>query len=602
MKNIYRFKPNQGWIFMLILLLFVINSCKKEIYTQSTTDDVNITGYLELYPEQFSLMTEILDRSGTSGYLGAYGTYTLFTPDNAAIKAWLVQIGKASVADVSVEDLKSMVKFHLLADTVGTEAFTDGKLPELTLYGQYLITGAINENGSSSYLVNRQAKISKPNVRVGNGVMHVIDHVLLPSTKTLAKMIEENSRYSIFTQALKETGFYDSLNVEQSQAVDTLKRFQTAIIESDSALNVAGISNYAQLKARLSHTSSPQNHNDSLWLYVAYHIIPGANYMADITETSALYTLAPREIITSKFVGQTILLNDDDFNGVHEPGVAINRTFSDLTTSNGVIHDSKDLFKIKVRFQVPLFWEITDQPEISSQGSIWRKPTGSTYVLTANGASLVAAYQFERPSAGQTPKYVSTTATNRYFSNSDYLSMSMIGTTNTARNVWFELRTPMLVKGKYKVWACYGQHGTGPILQAVFDKGTSMEQTMPTLLDCRQTLEASGVTSAGAALPNADNDMQSQGFKRYMAHTNETNADGIKGSVPQSGTGWAVNPSRLLGTVDIQTTDRHWIRFTHVGGGSGQDYTWIDMIHLIPLNDDQLYPRFHKTAAIFKRP
>jgi uncharacterized surface protein with fasciclin (FAS1) repeats len=73
-----------GILFVGILLFF--NSCKRELYTQTTTDDVNITGYLEKYPESFSLISEVLERSGTAGYLGAYGAYTLFTPNNDAIK------------------------------------------------------------------------------------------------------------------------------------------------------------------------------------------------------------------------------------------------------------------------------------------------------------------------------------------------------------------------------------------------------------------------------------------------------------------------------------------------------------------------------------
>jgi len=60
----------------------------------------------------------------------------------------------------------------------------------------------------------------------------------------------------------------------------------------------------------------------------------------------------------------------------------------------------------------------------------------------------------------------------------------------------------------------------------------------------------------------------------------------------------------LAGTVNITTTDRHWIRLTMVGGAEASSNTWLDMIHFIPENDDQNYPRFSpgKDGLIFQKP
>lgn len=92
-------------------VLFMINACRKEAYTLSTTDDVNITGYLEKNPDQFSLFLQILERSGTKGYLAAYGKYTIFTPNNAAVTAWLKGINKTGVDQLTSAELKDVVRF-----------------------------------------------------------------------------------------------------------------------------------------------------------------------------------------------------------------------------------------------------------------------------------------------------------------------------------------------------------------------------------------------------------------------------------------------------------------------------------------------------------
>jgi len=591
-------------VILSAFVIFVINACKRESLTLSTTDDVNITGFLEKNPDKFSLFTQILERSGTKGYLAAYGKYTMFTPDNNAVNDWLKSLNKTAVDQLSAAELKDVVRFHVLPDTVATGKFTDGKLTQITLYGQYLQTGVTFKDGVSSFIINKQALVTQSNVRVGNGIIHVIDHVLIPSTKTLASTIEGNNRYSIFTQALKETGFYDSLNYVQSVIPDTTRRFQTVILESDSALQAAGFNNYAALKAKLSKTGNPKSHTDSLWMYVAYHISTGASYTPDIVSSPSLATLVPSEIITTKLVGTKILLNDDEFNGVIEPGVEVNRTFSNVTTSNGVLHESKGFYKIKPRVPTGVFFDIGDQPELKLLAA-WRAP-GQTIQLLQNGKLITAGIRLDAYRSNTIgPVYaVSSTpigaSDGRSYANRDVIQFNPT-TSNTARSIWVEIRTPMLVKGKYKVWICYTYNGSGPLTQVGVDVGTTQEQLLPNLVDFAQTLTSSGVPTANAALPSADGLMLTNGFKRYMATTAEV-SNGVNGLQPIAQNNlWSVMVGKLAGVVDIKTTDKHWVRFTTLRG-NGTGIMNMDMIHFIPIDDDQNYPRFSPSGLIYKRP
>ena len=602
MKNNLNIRSLAIMMVVFASIFVFVNACKRESYTLATTDDVNITGYLDRYPEQFSLLKEVINRSATTGFLGAYGKYTFFAPDNAAVSAWLKAKGKGAVADLTVDEAKAMITFHLLPDTIATNKFTDGKLPQITLFGQYLQTGAINQGGVSSYIVNKIAKITKSNIRVGNGIIHVLDHVLNPATLTLAKSIEGNQRYSYFTQALKETGFYDSLNIDGAAAKDTTRRFQTVILESDSALKAAGYSTYGSFKSRYSKTGNPKSHADSLWLYMAYHISAGPTYTPDIISSPAIYTHAPKEIITTKLSGQTILLNEDEFNGKIEPGVEINRTFSDVTAANGVQHETKKPFAIKVRKQTAVYFDVADQPELRSNPK-WRGASATTIPLFSNGANLLSGVQFfdaSKISQGQNYQYVTVPDANRRYNGNDYFNLS--ASQSTARAQWFEIRTPMLVKGKYKIWVCYAQNGSSGSFQVVVDMGRAGEQVMPNLVDFRQSLSVSGVTGTTSAQASADPLMLTNGFKRYMATTNDYQGT-LRGIQAVTGTSWDLMVGRLAGTVDIQTTDRHWVRFTCVSTGNGSSSaTWIDMIHFIPVDDDQNYPRFSISGTAFNRP
>src|SRR4051794_39997192 len=110
-------------LLMGIVLLF---SCKREHLTMTTTSDVNITGYFQDHPDQFSEFQKILEKSGTASFLGAYGKYTVFAPTNDAIKTYLQSIGKSSVEQVDANALKDLVRFHTILDTISTVLFKDG--------------------------------------------------------------------------------------------------------------------------------------------------------------------------------------------------------------------------------------------------------------------------------------------------------------------------------------------------------------------------------------------------------------------------------------------------------------------------------------------
>ena len=156
-----------GLTLLIPLLVFVI-SCKKTEIQQTTTSDVNIVGYLDKHPDSFSLFRQILERTETSAFLNAYGAYTCFAPTNSGVRTYLQKLNAATVDAADLNTLKDMVRLHLLEDTVYTGSFTDGKLPVITMYWQYLVTSVVFKDGLSSYIVNRQATVTKTNIKVGN--------------------------------------------------------------------------------------------------------------------------------------------------------------------------------------------------------------------------------------------------------------------------------------------------------------------------------------------------------------------------------------------------------------------------------------------------
>jgi uncharacterized surface protein with fasciclin (FAS1) repeats len=316
----------------LVLGLF---ACKKQQFDLLTTTDVNIVDYLRKSPDQYSELVKALDKTNISPFLNAYGTYTLFAPTNDAFKIYLKEIGKTSVDDVDVTVLRDLLRLHIISDTVRSTSFTDGKLYAPTMQGQFLTTGVVPESGATT--INRQALAIQLNMLTGNGYVHTVDHVLQPATLTLAKQIEGNAKYSIITQALKETGWFDTLNTIVT--ADTTRRWRTFLLESDSVLKVAGFPTYASFKAKYSNTGNPKLATDSLNLYIAYHMLFDIKYIADIVSFTSHNTYAPQQVVTQLLDGQKVLLNQATFNGVFEAGILMNRATSDLPATNGVLHN-----------------------------------------------------------------------------------------------------------------------------------------------------------------------------------------------------------------------------------------------------------------------
>ncbi len=565
-----RISKLNGFIGVMISFLLVLGlgRCKHEAFVYTTTTDTNITSYLEKYPEKFSEFRKVLDLTGNASFLNAYGAYTLFAPTNDAIKLYLTEKGKTSIDQIDVAELKNIVRFHLLSDTIRSNTFTDGKLPSLTMFGQYLITGAQNVNGITRIVVNRQANVLQSDISLGNGIIHVIDHVLQPARYSVAQLIENNPKYSIFSAALKATGLYDTLNILPANNPNVRRKFLTVLAESDSVLKVAGFNSFASFKARYSTSGDPKLVEDSLHLFMAYHILYDAKYLADIASSQSQTTLAPLEIITSSLVGTTILINDVTFQGVHEQGAPLDRIASDMSATNGVLNSVQQHYILKIRKPSRVDWDVADQPEIRKMSSIFRKSTTTaSWLKTAGNPFVDIDWQDGAMAFGPTYSWSPASTITQYALYSDLLILPLGGPN---RILWMEFKTPLIVRGKYKVWVGYRnqkQSGSSLNVNQVLIDGVAL----PKLLEFT------------VARPvGTDAELEAQGWKQYSENAS-TNFG-----------------ARLLGVIDIKTTDRHIFRIQNITGT--QNNNNLDLVQFIPINDDQVYPRFKPDGTQIPRP
>jgi uncharacterized surface protein with fasciclin (FAS1) repeats len=155
--------------------------------------DLNFTGGVIHVIDRFLVLPEVpsdtLTSAGLSSLRGALNRtnlieavdttpdVTIFAPSNEAFR----NIGSA-VANISDEDLASVLTYHVVNGTIGYSSGLENNTVLTTLNGANL-TITIGEGGR--VFVNN-ARVTIADVLVANGVVHVIDEVLNPSNTTIA--------------------------------------------------------------------------------------------------------------------------------------------------------------------------------------------------------------------------------------------------------------------------------------------------------------------------------------------------------------------------------------------------------------------------------
>ena len=118
-----------------------------------------------------STLVDLVVQAGFSGTLSEAGPYTVFAPTNAAFLDSLFGGGTS----ISADQLSSILSYHILKGIYADTDLRDGRILT-TLKGEKLTFKGTKENGE---FVNDK-RIIIPNILANNGIIHIIDGVLIP--------------------------------------------------------------------------------------------------------------------------------------------------------------------------------------------------------------------------------------------------------------------------------------------------------------------------------------------------------------------------------------------------------------------------------------
>jgi uncharacterized surface protein with fasciclin (FAS1) repeats len=126
----------------------------------------------------FSILVEAVNAAGLAGTLGGTGPFTVFAPTNAAFGALLTELGITKDQLLADKLLLTKVLTYHVVPALVLKADVQFNTPVKTVEGE---TFEINQALAITDRRGRKANITATDILALNGVVHVVDKVILPA-------------------------------------------------------------------------------------------------------------------------------------------------------------------------------------------------------------------------------------------------------------------------------------------------------------------------------------------------------------------------------------------------------------------------------------
>ena len=238
---------------------------------------------------RFTSLVAAVKKAGLVDALSAPGPLTVFAPTDQAFAAALSALGK-TLDQLTADDLKPILTYHVLNGAVKSTDLKAGPVKMLSGVSAFVGTsGGAKING---------ANVVSADVLADNGVIHVIDKVILPPNLVEAATLAGD--FSTLIGAVTSAGLAETLS------------------KADANLTVFAPTNAAFAKLSAVPTG------DALKNVLLYHVVSGKVLSTDLKAGTVPTLLSGKNL--------TVDLSS---------GVRINNASvvaADVVTTNGVIH------------------------------------------------------------------------------------------------------------------------------------------------------------------------------------------------------------------------------------------------------------------------
>ena len=256
--------------------------------------------------EDHTLLEAAVGAANLVDALSAEGPFTVFAPTDAAITALVEALEITAEELLALPDLGEILQYHVVAGAAMSGDLSDGQEIETLLGENVTVTIDMDMN----VFINN-AQVTVADIEAGNGVVHVIDAVLLPPapvTNTVVDVIVNSEDHTLLEAAVIAADLVDALSAEGPF---------TVFAPTDAAITA--------LIEALEITAEDLLALPNLGEILQYHVVAGAAMSGDLTDGQEIETLLGSNV--------TVTINSE--------GVFINDaqvTVADIEADNGVVH------------------------------------------------------------------------------------------------------------------------------------------------------------------------------------------------------------------------------------------------------------------------
>ena len=411
-------------------LIYSFSSCLPEAKEwDPRADDLVISQFIN-DSSTFSEFNELLLNTKLNRLLRIRGPFTLFAPNNEAMQAYYAEKGYTSASDMDTLTQKELVYNHLVLAEISSGDIGLGALREPNALNDVIAT----EFSGIDIILNKVAKIVNRDIRVSNGYIHEIDHVLEPITTNIYDKIASMPEYSLFKQGLDLTGIKDTLSVVEFPYGNKMARTNFTILAvPDTIFNRYGIYTIDDM---VNHfTDKPDEVTDvynGFYQFIEYHCLTGTHFLSDLVPDKSvnpqLYPILSFNNNVLIEVGEDFMIN---FNKQDSTYTTFIVEGSNIPTKNGAIHAINDLLPVTNPEPNKIIFDTCDYFDVK-QGDYYKKyyqkwyDGENTFEYVHWGGDYLQYYYKEAVS-----------------SQMNYDSWQMIG------YWWIEITTPKIMKGNY---------------------------------------------------------------------------------------------------------------------------------------------------------
>jgi uncharacterized surface protein with fasciclin (FAS1) repeats len=295
--------------------MFFFTACKKNDFIQpnpkalKNTEKKSIAELAKMSPKHKFLYAAIV-KAGLESTLSAPGTFTVFAPTDDAFKAAGFASVKA-IQDTPADVLQGVLLYHALGSEVTSQAVQGASaMPVSTLAGKDFYV-----SGSNGHVWVNDASVTTRDIMANNGVIHVIDKVLMPPSKNLVELAQAVPELTTLVAAVVQLG---------QPTVDLLATGGpfTVLAPTNEA--------FTKLLAKLNLPNLASVPNDVLASVLTYHLIPGRVFSYNLSEGLMPSTVNGEKVTFSLSGGATVQGKSNT--------TASNIIVVNVLATNGVVH------------------------------------------------------------------------------------------------------------------------------------------------------------------------------------------------------------------------------------------------------------------------